>query len=127
MIATVIFAMPPMIRLAALGIQQVPHDVKEAALAFGTSPWKLLVKVELPLSAPSMLAGMNQTIMMSLSMVIIASMIGAGGLGYDVLIALRRLNTGEGMLAGTAIVVCAMILDRIIQGRRSRRRAGMLQ
>ena len=122
--ATVIFAMPPMIRLAALGIQQVPHDVREAALAFGTSPWKLLVKVELPLSAPSMLAGMNQTIMMSLSMVIIASMIGAGGLGYDVLIALRRLNTGEGMLAGTAIVVCAMILDRIIQGRRSRRGSG---
>ena len=125
--ATVIFAMPPMIRLAALGIQQVPHDVKEAALAFGTSPWKLLVKVELPLSAPSMLAGMNQTIMMSLSMVIIASMIGAGGLGYDVLIALRRLNTGEGMLAGTAIVVCAMILDRIVQGRRSRRRTGRLR
>ena len=122
--ATVIFAMPPMIRLAALGIAQVPHDVREAALAFGTSPWQLLVKVELPLSAPSMLAGMNQTIMMSLSMVIIASMIGAGGLGYDVLIALRRLNTGEGMLAGTAIVVCAMILDRIVQGRRSRRRKG---
>ena len=122
--ATVIFAMPPMIRLAALGIQQVPHDMKEAALAFGTSPWKLLVKVELPLAAPSLLAGMNQTIMMSLSMVIIASMIGAGGLGYDVLIALRRLNTGEGMLAGTAIVVCAMILDRIVQGRRSRRGPG---
>ena len=121
--ATVIFAMPPMIRLAALGIQQVPHDVKEAALAFGTPPWKLLVKVELPLATPSLLAGMNQTIMMSLSMVIVASMIGAGGLGYDVLIALRRLNTGEGMLAGTAIVVCAMILDRIIQGRTSRRRA----
>ena len=98
--------------------------MREAALAFGTPPWKLLVKVELPLSAPSMLAGMNQTIMMSLSMVIIASMIGAGGLGYDVLIALRRLNTGEGMLAGTAIVVCAMILDRIVQGRRSGRGSG---
>ena len=122
--ATVIFAMPPMIRLAALGIQQVPHEMREAALAFGTPPWKLLVKVEIPLSAPSMLAGMNQTIMMSLSMVIIASMIGAGGLGYDVLIALRRLNTGEGMLAGTAIVVCAMILDRIVQGRRSGRGSG---
>ncbi len=122
--ATVIFAMPPMIRLAALGIAQVPHDVREAALAFGTPPWKLLVKVELPLSMPSILAGMNQTVMMSLSMVIIASMIGAGGLGYDVLIALRRLNTGEGMLAGTAIVVCAMILDRIIQGRRSHRGPG---
>ena len=122
--ATVIFAMPPMIRLAALGIQQVPHDVKEAALAFGATPWKLLLKVELPLSAPSMLAGVNQTIMMSLSMVIVASMIGAGGLGYDVLKALRLLNTGEGMLAGTAIVVCAMILDRIVQGRTVRKRTG---
>ena len=83
--ATVIFAMPPMIRLTALGIQQVPHDVKEAALAFGASPWKLLMKVELPLAVPSLMTGANQTIMMSLSMVIVASMIGAGGLGYDVL------------------------------------------
>ena len=115
--ATVIFAMPPMIRLTALGIQQVPHDVKEAALAFGASPWKLLVKVELPLAIPSLMTGANQTIMMSLSMVIVASMIGAGGLGYDVLKALRHLNTGEGMLAGTAIVFCAMMLDRIIQGK----------
>ena len=122
--ATVIFAMPPMIRLAALGIQQVPHDVKEAALAFGATSWELLVKVELPLSVPSLLAGLNQTIMMSLSMVIVASMIGAGGLGYDVLKALRLLNTGEGMLAGTAIVVCAMILDRIVQGRAARKRMG---
>ena len=115
--ATVIFAMPPMIRLAALGIQQVPYDVKEAAIAFGASPWKLLLKIELPLAVPSLMAGVNQTIMMSLSMVIIASMIGAGGLGYDVLKALRLLNTGEGMLAGTAIVLCAMVLDRIVQGR----------
>lgn len=122
--ATVIFAMPPMIRLAALGIQQVPHDVKEAALAFGATSWELLVKVELPLATPSLLAGLNQTIMMSLSMVIVASMIGAGGLGYDVLKALRQLNTGEGMLAGTAIVVCAMILDRIVQGKAVRRRTG---
>ena len=115
--ATVIFAMPPMIRLTALGIQQVPSDVKEAALAFGASPRQLLVKVELPLAVPSLMAGANQTIMMSLSMIIVASMIGAGGLGYDVLVALRHLNTGEGFLAGTAIVFCAMILDRIIQGR----------
>ena len=122
--ATVIFAMPPMIRLAALGIQQVPHDVKEAALSFGATSWELLVKVELPLAVPSLLAGLNQTIMMSLSMVIVASMIGAGGLGYDVLKALRQLNTGEGMLAGTAIVVCAMILDRIVQGKTARRRPG---
>lgn len=120
--ATVIFAMPPMIRLAALGIQQVPGDVKEAALAFGASPWKLLIKVELPLAVPSLMAGANQTVMMSLSMVIVASMIGAGGLGYDVLKALRLLNTGQGMLAGTAIVLCAMVLDRIVQGVADRRR-----
>ena len=117
--ATVIFAMPPMIRLTALGIQQVPSDVKEAALAFGASPWKLLLKVELPLAIPSIMTGINQTIMMSLSMVIVASMIGAGGLGYDVLKALRHLNTGEGILAGTAIVFCAMLLDRIIQGQKN--------
>ena len=117
--ATVIFAMPPMIRLTALGIQQVPYDVKEAALAFGASPWKLLMKVELPLAIPSLMTGINQTIMMSLSMVIVASMIGAGGLGYDVLKALRHLTTGEGMLAGTAIVFCAMLLDRIIQGQKN--------
>ena len=117
--ATVIFAMPPMIRLTALGIQQVPNDVKEAALAFGASPWKLLLKVELPLAIPSLMTGVNQTIMMSLSMVIVASMIGAGGLGYDVLKALRHLNTGDGILAGTAIVFCAMLLDRIIQGRKN--------
>tara|TARA_B100000676_G_scaffold107220_1_gene107243 strand:- start:1132 stop:2493 length:1362 start_codon:yes stop_codon:yes gene_type:complete len=116
--ATVIFAMPPMIRLTVLGIQQVPSDVKEAALAFGASPWKLLLKVELPLAIPSLMTGINQTIMMSLSMVIVASMIGAGGLGYDVLKALRHLNTGEGILAGTAIVFCAMLLDRIIQGQK---------
>lgn len=116
--ATVIFAMPPMIRLTVLGIQQVPSDVKEAALAFGASPWKLLLKVELPLAIPSLMTGINQTIMMSLSMVIVASMIGAGGLGYDVLKALRHLNTGEGILAGTAIVFCAMLLDRIIQGKK---------
>jgi glycine betaine/proline transport system permease protein len=120
--ATVIFAMPPMIRLSALGIAQVPGDVKEAALAFGASPWQLLVKVELPLSIPSLMAGANQTVMMSLSMVIVASMIGAGGLGYDVLKALRLLNTGEGMLAGTAIVLCAMVLDRIVQGLADQRR-----
>ena len=115
-LATVIFAMPPMIRLTALGIQLVPETVREAGVAFGASPWQLLSKVELPLAVPSIMTGINQTIMMSLSMVIVASMIGAGGLGYDVLVALRHLKTGEGFLAGLAIVVCAMMLDRIIQG-----------
>lgn len=115
-LATVIFAMPPMIRLTALGIQLVPESVREAGNAFGATPWQLLTKVELPLAVPSIMTGINQTIMMSLSMVIVASMIGAGGLGYDVLVALRHLKTGEGFLAGLAIVVCAMMLDRIIQG-----------
>ena len=122
-LATVIFAMPPMIRLTALGIQQVPEDVREAGTAFGASPWQLLARIELPLAVPSIMTGINQTIMMCLSMVIVASMIGAGGLGYDVLVALRHLKTGEGFLAGMAIVVCAMLLDRIIQGGGRQRRA----
>jgi glycine betaine/proline transport system permease protein len=116
--ATVIFAMPPMIRLTALGIQQVPGDVKEAAAAFGATPRQLLFKVELPLAVPSIMAGINQTIMMSLSMVVIAALIGAGGLGYDVLFALQHVEAGRGVLAGIAIAFCAMILDRIVQGAR---------
>ncbi|HET8726873.1 MAG TPA: proline/glycine betaine ABC transporter permease [Alphaproteobacteria bacterium] len=119
-LATVIFAMPPMIRLTTLGMQQVPASVKEATLAFGASPRQLLVKVELPLAAKSIMAGINQTIMMSLSMVVIAALIGAGGLGYDVLSALQRVQTGRGVLAGLAIVVCAMALDRVVQGNRTK-------
>jgi glycine betaine/proline transport system permease protein len=117
-LATVIFAMPPMIRLTTLGIQQVPNDVKEAALAFGASPRQLLLKVELPLAIPSIMTGINQTIMMSLSMVVVAALIGAGGLGYDVLFALQHVEAGRGILAGIAIALCAMILDRIVQGTR---------
>jgi glycine betaine/proline transport system permease protein len=115
-LATVIFAMPPMIRLTTLGIQQVPNEVKEAALAFGASPRQLLFKVELPLAIPAIMTGINQTIMMSLSMVVIAALIGAGGLGYDVLFALQHVEAGKGILAGIAIALCAMIMDRIIQG-----------
>jgi glycine betaine/proline transport system permease protein len=115
-LATVIFAMPPMIRLTTLGIQQVPNDVKEAAVAFGASQRQLLFKVELPLAIPSIMTGINQTIMMSLSMVVIAALIGAGGLGYDVLFALQHVEAGKGVLAGIAIAFCAMILDRIVQG-----------
>ncbi len=116
-IATVIFAMPPMIRLTALGIRQVPHGVKEAALAFGATPYQLLRKVELPLAVPSVLAGINQVIMMSLSMVVIAGLIGAGGLGVDVIRALNFLQIGQGFLVGIAIVLMAMTLDRIVRGR----------
>lgn len=115
-LATVIFAMPPMIRLTALGIRQVPQTVKEAALAYGAGPLQLLAKVELPLAVSSLLTGINQVIMMSLSMVVIAGLIGAGGLGLDVIRALNFLQTGQGFLAGTAIVLMAMMLDRIVRG-----------
>ncbi len=115
-LATVIFAMPPMIRLTALGISQVPESVKEAALAFGASPRQLLFKVELPMSVPAIMTGVNQTIMMSLSMVVISALIGAGGLGYDIVFALNHVQAGSGILAGIAVALCAMILDRIIQG-----------
>jgi len=118
-LATVIFAMPPMIRLTSLGIRQVPSAVIEAMLAFGASPRQLLFKAELPLAVPSIMTGINQSIMMSLSMVVIAALIGAGGLGYDVLFSLQHLEAGKGLLSGLAVVLCAMILDRIVQGKRN--------
>lgn len=120
-IATVIFALPPIVRLTALGIQQVPRHVKEAADAFGASPAQALLKVELPLAIPSIRLGINQTIMMCLSMVVVAAMIGAGGLGLDVIRSLQMLKTGQGFLAGIAIVLCAMMLDRMVRGRGRRR------
>lgn len=121
-LATVVFAMPPMIRLTTLGIQQVSPSVIEAMLAFGASPRQILLKAELPLAVPAIMAGINQSIMMSLSMVVVAALIGAGGLGYDVLFSLQHLEAGKGLLAGLAIVLCAMILDRIIQGRHRKTR-----
>ncbi len=120
-LATVVFAMPPMIRLTTLGISQVPSGTKESALAFGATPAQLLFKVEIPLALPSLMAGVNQTVMMSLSMVVIAALIGAGGLGFDVLFALQQVDAGKGLLSGLAIVVCAMVVDRIIQSSRARR------
>ena len=104
-IATVIFALPSMIRLTELGIRQVPGNVREAANAFGASPLQLLFKVELPLAVPSIRLGVNQTIMMSLSMVVVAALIGAGGLGDGVMKALQHLRTGQGFLVGFAIVL----------------------
>ena len=117
-IATLFFGMPPVIRLTALGLQGVPGDVREAARAFGASEATLLLRVDLPLAAPSIMTGINQTILMSLGMVVIASLIGAKGLGQDVLYALQYAATGSGMLSGLAILFCAMLLDRIVQGRR---------
>ena len=116
-LATIIFAMPPVIRLTALGLRQVPGHVKEAAVAFGATKWKILVGVELPLATPAIMTGVNQTILMCLSMVVIASLIGAKGLGQEVLTALQFVAKGQGILSGLAILFCAMMLDRIVQGR----------
>ena len=114
-IATVIFAMPPVVRLTNLGIRQVPEDVMEAAKSLGSTSRQLLYKIQLPMALPTILAGINQTIMLALSMVVIASMIGAGGLGSDVRFALSRVDIGFGFEAGVAVVMLAMIIDRISQ------------
>lgn len=117
-VTTMIFGGTPVVRLTVLGLRGVPDSIREAAIAYGASKWYLLTKVDLPLAAPSILAGINQTIMLSLAMVVVASLIGAKGLGEDVLEALQYASVGQGILAGFAILFCAMILDRIVQGRR---------
>lgn len=114
-IATIIFAMPPMIRLTALGIRQVPDDLIEAGHAFGSTPTQLLFKVELPHALTTILAGLNQSIMLALSMVVIAAMIGAGGLGSAVLRGVQRVQVGIGFESGLAVVILAIFLDRITQ------------
>jgi glycine betaine/proline transport system permease protein len=114
-IATVIFAMPPVVRLTNLGIRQVHNEFIEAGNAFGCTSLQLLVKVQLPNALPSIMAGINQTIMLSLSMVVIASMIGAGGIGNTVLTGIQRLDVGTGFEGGLAVVILAVILDRITQ------------
>lgn len=112
-IATVIYALPPVIRLTSLGIRTVSADALEAARSFGATDRQMLYKVQIPLAMPSILAGVNQSIMLALSIVIIAALIGSGGLGNVVLKALRRLNVGEALEAGLAIVVMAILLDRL--------------
>lgn len=116
LIATFIYAVPPVIRLTNLGIRQVPEDVVEAGHSLGSTSWQLLTKVQLPLALPSILAGVNQTVMMALAMVIIASMIGAGGLGIEVLRGIGRLEIGRGFAGGICIVILAIIIDRLLQG-----------
>jgi len=110
---TIIFSMPPTIRLTCLGIQQVPVELIEAAESFGATSKQTLFKVQLPVAMPTIMAGINQTIMLSLSMVVIAAMIGAGGLGAQVWKAIQRLKPGMGFEAGLAVVILAIILDRI--------------
>lgn len=115
-IATIVFSMPPLIRLTTLGIQQVQEDVVEAATAFGSTSGQILWKVQMPLAMPTIMAGLNQTIMLSLSMVVIAALIGAGGLGNPVFRGLNTLNVGLAGIGGLGIVLLAIVLDRITQG-----------
>lgn len=114
--ATVVFAMPPSIRLTSLGIRQVPVDLVEVGEAFGSTPRQLLWKIQLPVALPTIMAGINQTMMLSLSMVVIASMIGAGGFGAGVLYAIGQMKIGMGFENGVAVVIMAIILDRLSQG-----------
>jgi glycine betaine/proline transport system permease protein len=114
-IATITFCTPPAVRLTNLGIRQVPKELREAGLAFGCTPMQLLRRVEIPIAMPSIMAGVNQNIMMALSMVVIASMIGAGGLGNVVLSGIQRMDIGLGFEGGLGVVVLAIILDRITQ------------
>ena len=117
-VTTMIFGGTPVVRLTVLGLRGVPENVREAAISYGANYWYLLTRVDFPLAGPSIRAGVNQTIMLSLAMVVVASLIGAKGLGEDVLEALQYANVGQGILAGFAILFCAMILDRIVQGAR---------
>lgn len=114
-LSTVIFAMPPAVRLTSLGIRQVNMEIVEAGYAFGCTPLQLLYKVQFPNALPSIMQGVNQTIMMALSMVIIASMVGAGGLGNEVLASIQRLDIGLGFESGLSVVLLAIILDRITE------------
>lgn len=115
-LVTVVFALPPVIRLTNLGLRQVSEHVVEAAYSFGSSPLQVLFKIQLPLALPTILLGVNQTLMMALSMVVIASMIAVGGLGHMVLQGIGRLDIGLATVGGIGIVVLAMVLDRVTQG-----------
>ena len=114
-VATIIFALPPIIRLTNLGIRQVGKGFKEAGSSLGLTKFLILMKIEIPLSLKTIMAGVNQTLMLALSMVVIAALIGAGGLGLTVYIALGRLDVGSAVIGGTGIVILAIILDRITQ------------
>lgn len=121
-IATLIYSLPPVMRLTALGIRQVPKTVEEAALAYGATKWQLVREVHLPLAMPSIMAGVNQTTMMALSMVVVSSMIGARGLGQEVLVAINKIDVGRGVEAGVSVVILAIVIDRLTQGLAKRMR-----
>lgn len=122
--ATTIYAVPPVIRLTNLAIRRVSKEMVEAGMSFGSSPMQLLFKVQLPQALPTIMTGINQTTMMALAMVVISSMIGAGGLGEEVLVAINQIRPGAGFEAGVSIVILAIIIDRMTQGFSQRFRTG---
>ena len=124
-IATIIYSVPPAIRLTNLGIRQVSAETIEAARSFGTTNRQLLIKVQIPMAVPTIMAGINQTIMMAVAMAVIASLVGAGGLGEDVNRALGRIEPGAALLAGLGIVFLAIIVDRITQSAAKKRQAAL--
>lgn len=121
-LVTIVFAVPPLVRLTNLGIRQVPEDKIEAARAFGCTPRQMLMRVQLPLATPTIMAGVNQTLMLSLSMVVIASMISVGGLGQMVLRGIGRLDMGLATVGGVGLVLLAIFLDRLTQAMGERTR-----
>jgi glycine betaine/proline transport system permease protein len=129
LLATIVYAAPPLVRLTDLGLRQTDPAVMEASRAFGADPGQRLMGVQIPLALPTILAGINQTTMMALAMVVIASMIGAGGLGYQVLQGIGRLEVSRGLFAGLGIVALAIVFDRITQayGRQLQKRIGLAE
>ena len=121
--ATLVYAVPPAVRLTNLGIRQLPEETIEAAESFGLTRWQMLRKVKIPLAMPTIMAGVNQTTLMGLAMIVIGSLVGAPGLGFDVLQALGRLESGNALLAGLGIVMLAIIIDRITQAIARQRQA----
>lgn len=124
-VATVVYAIVPVIRLTSLGIQQVDREVVEAGKAFGSTWWQLLRKVQIPQAMPAIMTGVNQTLMMAMSMVVTTSMIGVRGLGMEVLNAVNRIEIGRGLMAGSCVVILAIVLDRLTQGLSASKKSGM--
>jgi len=124
-IATLVYAIPPLIRLTNLGIREVPTDCIEAATSYGSTFTQILMKVKIPLALPSIMMGINQAVMMALAMTIITPLIGGGGLGQEVFNALATVDTGEGLQAGLSIVFIAIVLDRLTQAWSKRRQEAL--
>ena len=125
LVAIVLYAVVPPIRYAELGIRNVPAELTEAARMMGVTRWQMLWQVQLPVALPEIALGLNQTIMMALAMVVVASLVGAPGLGQDVMVALSQANSGRGLVAGLSVAMLAIVFDRILQAWSARRKRAL--